>query len=340
MHHHPSHSHLPPSETRPPMPPPRRDKKDHRPAVILLSVILLAGLLAGCSLLTATRRGEGENESDTSRNQGTTESSPSDGHETASETVTPLPSDPSIEDLRLYYEALLAQMNDTLLEERAEWFMNEYNYRERIKELEKALEEAKGGQDAADGSESEAETSSRPVSEKEPSQPSQSGEATGGHAGDRNDGTPGGPLYQTDTPLGGGDSHQPSNQPDEGKPSDPAADYTYIVSDGQVTIQGYKGSGGAVTIPTSLEGLPVVAIADDAFKNKDVTSVAIPDGVERIGWFAFYGCHALERVTVPTSVTAIAYAAFEGCPSLTLYCASGSYAAEYADSFGIRHQTI
>jgi len=54
-------------------------------------------------------------------------------------------------------------------------------------------------------------------------------------------------------------------------------------------IVGYTGSGGAVTIPSAINGKPVTAIEDGAFSGKQLTSVTIPDSVTRIGGAAFDG---------------------------------------------------
>ena len=47
------------------------------------------------------------------------------------------------------------------------------------------------------------------------------------------------------------------------------------------------------------------------------TSVTIPDGVTKIGNYAFNGCKALTSVTIPNSVTFIGGSAFYGCEALT-----------------------
>ena len=42
-----------------------------------------------------------------------------------------------------------------------------------------------------------------------------------------------------------------------------SGDFTYTVSGGTVTITGYTGSGGgAVVIPATIDGMPVVSIGD------------------------------------------------------------------------------
>ena len=51
------------------------------------------------------------------------------------------------------------------------------------------------------------------------------------------------------------------------------------------------------------------------YKNA-ITSVVLPDGLTRIGNYAFYGCTALTSVNIPESVTGIGSGAFSNCSSL------------------------
>ena len=111
--------------------------------------------------------------------------------------------------------------------------------------------------------------------------------------------------------------------------------FVYQISDGKATITGYRGTKKAIIIPVSIDGYPVTAIGDEAFKNNTITSVSIPSTVTRIGWFAFCDCSSLASAVVPSSVSEIGYEAFSGCKSLTIYTSSGSYAAKYAQSYGV-----
>lgn len=51
--------------------------------------------------------------------------------------------------------------------------------------------------------------------------------------------------------------------------------------------------------------------------NKDIASIVIPDGVTKIGDYAFLWCSNLISITIPDSVTSIGFSAFSGCSSLT-----------------------
>ena len=97
-----------------------------------------------------------------------------------------------------------------------------------------------------------------------------------------------------------------------------SGDYGYTVSDGEATITTYYGSGGAITIPSTLGGYPVTSIGISVFFDCDsLTSVTIPNSVTSIGKYAFYNCTSLTSVTIPDSVTSIGDAAFYCCTSLT-----------------------
>ena len=114
------------------------------------------------------------------------------------------------------------------------------------------------------------------------------------------------------------------------------ATYTYTVSENTITITGYTGTETKLSLPEAIDGLAVVAIGRDAFKNSALTEVVIPDTVKKIDWFAFYGSGQLTSVTIPSSVTKIEYGVFDGCEALTVHCARNSYADKYARSYGMR----
>ena len=88
--------------------------------------------------------------------------------------------------------------------------------------------------------------------------------------------------------------------------------------DGTATITGYYGSGGAVTIPSTINGLSVTSIGDWAFcECMSLTGVTIGTNVSRIGDGAFADCTGLTGITIPNSVISIGEEAFEDCASLT-----------------------
>src|SRR5712691_4247888 len=89
------------------------------------------------------------------------------------------------------------------------------------------------------------------------------------------------------------------------------AQFTYTTNNGAITITGYTGPGGDVTIPDTINGYPVTSIGYEAFYSCDsLTSVTIPNSVTSIGGYAFYYCTSLTNVTIPNSVTNIGSYAF------------------------------
>ena len=51
--------------------------------------------------------------------------------------------------------------------------------------------------------------------------------------------------------------------------------------------------------------------------NTSLTLIEIPEGVTKIGKYAFYGCTSLISIEIPEEVTEIGYRAFSGCTGLT-----------------------
>ena len=95
-----------------------------------------------------------------------------------------------------------------------------------------------------------------------------------------------------------------------------SGDFNYSVSNGKATITGYSGAGGAVVIPSSLNGYPVVAVAgsnlyNGAFNGKSgISSVAIPSSVTDVQASAFLDCSSLTNFSVDSGSTS--FTAFGG----------------------------
>jgi hypothetical protein len=99
--------------------------------------------------------------------------------------------------------------------------------------------------------------------------------------------------------------------------------WQYITDNGAITITGYTGSGGAVTIPSTITGLPVTSIGNSAFSYcTNLTSVTIPASVTSIGHYAFNRCSSLASVaihdnaTIPASDTSMGTNVFSWCQHL------------------------
>ena len=93
------------------------------------------------------------------------------------------------------------------------------------------------------------------------------------------------------------------------------------------TITGYSGSEKVVNIPSTIGGVEVKVIGENAFKNNtDIETVIIPEGVTSIEDFAFYKCTGLKYVSIPESVTSISEDSFYRCGALNVTCKKGSTA--------------
>ncbi|MCL1819483.1 MAG: leucine-rich repeat domain-containing protein [Oscillospiraceae bacterium] len=93
--------------------------------------------------------------------------------------------------------------------------------------------------------------------------------------------------------------------------------YEYVINDdGSVTLGKYLGTDIHVTIPSEIDGHPVVTIGYDAFRgHSSLVSVVIPEGVKFVS--GFIGCKSLSSVILPNSLSEIGGNAFEKCESLT-----------------------
>lgn len=97
----------------------------------------------------------------------------------------------------------------------------------------------------------------------------------------------------------------------------PATDPANIYSVSGGVLGDYAGSGGNVSVPSSVGGNSVTAIGIGAFSgNTDVISVTLPSTVTKIGQEAFSDCTSLVRISLPSSLQSIGIGAFWGCTKL------------------------
>ena len=100
-----------------------------------------------------------------------------------------------------------------------------------------------------------------------------------------------------------------------------SGDWVYLVEDGEATLVEYLGSSTDVVVPAQIDGLKVAWLGDDspnytAFRNIQLTSVQLPEGLEHIGVSCFAGQKSLTEVVIPESITTISYHVFSGCSGL------------------------
>ena len=77
------------------------------------------------------------------------------------------------------------------------------------------------------------------------------------------------------------------------------------LDDGTVAITLYTGSGGALSIPVTLDGKIVTEIGNGAFYDTPITALTIPDSVETIGNDAFSWCGSLSSLTKGRLITTV-----------------------------------
>jgi hypothetical protein len=99
----------------------------------------------------------------------------------------------------------------------------------------------------------------------------------------------------------------------------------YSTNDGAITIAQYAGFGGAVTIPPTVQGLPVTGIGTNAFAyDSSLTSITIPQGVTNIDDGAFFLCTNLTAFYFQGNAPAIGSSVFYGITNATVYFLPGS----------------
>lgn len=90
-------------------------------------------------------------------------------------------------------------------------------------------------------------------------------------------------------------------------------DFRYTVSGGKVTLTAYKGNSSKPVIPSSIGGRKVTAIGPGCFRgNVRITRIKVPEGVTKIGDYAFEACSAATKVTLPSTLKRIGKGAFSG----------------------------
>lgn len=98
----------------------------------------------------------------------------------------------------------------------------------------------------------------------------------------------------------------------------PPEELTYTIGEDGVTLTGYTGTAEDVVIPAEIDGLPVVAVAADCFRDKSFRSLCLPDGIRRIAPNALIGCDRLQLLRLPVC-TAEGQAWFGGLFGATSY---------------------
>jgi pimeloyl-ACP methyl ester carboxylesterase len=113
------------------------------------------------------------------------------------------------------------------------------------------------------------------------------------------------------------------------------AQYTYTTNNGTITITGYTGPDGAVTIPSTINGLPVTSIGSYAFEYRSgiITPCTNGNVVTFVTNTVVFYRYGLSSVTIPNSVVSIGDQAFCYCTSLTGFYFHGNAPSLGSDVF-------
>ncbi len=117
-------------------------------------------------------------------------------------------------------------------------------------------------------------------------------------------------------------------------PASILAQLTYVTNEDTITITGYTGAGGNITVPGVITGLPVTAIGFGAFYERtDVTGVTLPNSVTLIDQSAFSYCGNLTNVNLGSGVLDIRPLSFAWCSNLTSIAIPASTISIEFDAF-------
>ncbi|MCM1154658.1 MAG: leucine-rich repeat domain-containing protein [Roseburia sp.] len=93
-----------------------------------------------------------------------------------------------------------------------------------------------------------------------------------------------------------------------------------VVNDSVIADQAYyNDSRSSIEIPDT-----IIEIGDFAFARSGITEAVLPEGLEKIGYAAFYHCAGLTNVVIPGTVTEIEPSAFDNTPWLQNWKQNGS----------------
>ena len=93
--------------------------------------------------------------------------------------------------------------------------------------------------------------------------------------------------------------------------------FSYNMTKKGITITEYTGTGAEPVIEGNYNGIPVIGIDDEAFKDrKTLRKIVIPSEVQRLGENTFEGCTALKEAVLGNGIKEILMNTFSGCTAL------------------------
>lgn len=93
-------------------------------------------------------------------------------------------------------------------------------------------------------------------------------------------------------------------------------DYEFTEKDGGAYIITCTASDSKLTVPETLDGLPVRGTYPSAFSSCTAEEIILPDGMESLREMSFYNCTYLKSITLPQSMKTIGNNCFDSCTSL------------------------
>ena len=121
------------------------------------------------------------------------------------------------------------------------------------------------------------------------------------------------------------------------------ADFIYKKVSGFAVITGYSGKAQQICIPSSLGGLPVRTIRENAFADTDCKTVILSPGIYEIEKWAFRNSH-LEQLYLYDDLEKISDYAFQDCDMLhTLHInaiEAPAYSGNYFDTFQDKYDRL
>ena len=120
--------------------------------------------------------------------------------------------------------------------------------------------------------------------------------------------------------------------------------FTYTVKDKKVTITGYQGDHETLVIPETIDGKPVVKIAEKAFSNGKFKTLYLSRNLKTIEAEAFVDCRDLTTLYMCDTPSSMPDTAFANCDALQklnmLACIDPRYTNTNEGMYKIKYQRL
>ena len=119
-------------------------------------------------------------------------------------------------------------------------------------------------------------------------------------------------------------------------------EYVYTVKNNEVTIidaLNVVNETGIVTVPGEIDGMPVVVIEKNAFKQTPyMIGVIIPETIDEVSYDVFGKCYSLEWIEIQGKLTSFSSTAFDNLRShVAVFGPAGAFAEKSAQYCGLRY---